>query len=880
MNRDRAWHTQSAADVLTHFNANTQHGLSVDQAAERLRTYGSNSIDTTHSASFVARLGAQVKNPLVLVLIAAALVTLFLGEYLDAVVVLAALCVNVGIGLFQEGKAENIFKTLAQKLEHEATVVRAGTTRVVPAHEVVPGDIVVLSAGSAIVADARIIECKDLATNEASLTGEWASVTKNTTPINQSTPVAERTNMVFAGTHVAVGDGKAVVVATGAHTEFGSIAEGVQQQSEPTPLQQEIARVAHLLLVVIGVALVCIFALGLFRGAPVGEMLLLAIAIAVAAMPEGLPAAVSVTLALGMERLLKAGGLVKSLLAAETLGSTTVILTDKTGTLTKGEMELKGLYTAWGMRTHSAVAEDDNAELLTMAVLASDAFVNGVDPKGTPIVEGRPIEKAIVEAGLQSHITQDDLFIHRDSRIDFASFDPRRRYALSLNEREGEHNRLYLTGAPEYLLDAAEFVYDRGVAVPITTTHRSAFSDVQQELSKRGMRFTAVAYIDTDEEYIHESFKEPGEIKNIVFAGLLSFADAVRQDVPASIDEVTNAGVRVIMATGDNVHTAQAVAEEVGIPTKNTSLEGKDIEHLTDEQLYEALMRTHVLARVLPEQKKRLATVLQARGHVVAMTGDGVNDAPALVTADIGVAVGSGTDAAKSAADLILVHNSFAVIVQAVKEGRRIMENLRRIMAYLLSTSFSEVILFGGALFVGGPLPALPAQVLWANMIEEGLLSVPLALEPAGKDVMRHPPKPRGQNPLLTRALFYFTIAVSAITGGILFAVYSVLRSFGVGEQEIQTVVFVALSIDSIFFSLSFKNLYVPVWRINWFSNPPLVYALFGSFALLAVVLWVPLFAQLLSLTHITGYEVLLLIGVGLANLAGVELAKKALFKH
>ncbi len=869
----RTFYDETVPDILQALRTR-RSGLGVSEASERLQRHGLNTVLTRRFVPWYVRLLHQLKNPLAYVLLIAGVVTLLLGKTLDAVVIAGALFINVLIGFFQEGRAENVFETLAQKIEHEAIVLRDGKKRSIPAYEIVPGDVLVFNAGSAVVADARIIESKNLTANESSLTGEWADVAKQEAVLSLGTSQALQTNMLFAGTHITQGSGTAVVVRTGMDTAFGRVVASVETTRELTPLEKEIAFVARIVVVSMVGALGVLFVLGLLRGEPLGELLLVAIAIAVAGMPEGLPAAVSVTLALGMERLLHKGGLVKNLLATETLGSTTVIVTDKTGTLTEGNMELKGLYTWWGIQTHTALIEGENRELLHMAVRASDAFVH-TEASGKVSIEGRPVERAIVQAlfDTEGHATE----TYQETRIDFLPFDSVRRFAVSLNT-EGARRRLYITGAPEHVLALSNTVHASDGAQPLTPHVREQFIRTQSELSSRGMRFTAVAYKDTIEDTIGESYKGTGGAGTYVFAGLLSFADRVRIDVPASVAEVMGAGVRVIMATGDNPDTARAIAEEVGIRTNTETLTGADIEHMSDAQLTEALRDRSIIARVLPEQKKRIVALLQQEGHVVAMTGDGVNDAPALVSADIGIALGSGTDAAKSASDLILVHNSFAVIVRAIHEGRRIMDNIRRIMAYLLSTSFSEVLLFGGALFIGGPLPALPAHILWANMISEGFMSVPLAFEGADKNVMKRRPEPRGARTLLSKHIQLFIGAVSLIHAIALFGLYLFLWQSGMPEAELRTVIFIALSVGTILFAFSFKNLYAPIWRVELLSNPWLIGALGINVGLLALVLFTPMLAALLSLAPVTTYSMMLLACLGFVNLCCVEVAKKVVF--
>lgn len=878
------WHSFAADKVLAALGTNRETGLTQQQLEKLQKKHGPNEIPKEGSFYFVEAIIKQLRSPLSLVLIAAGLMTIFLGEYLDATVILIALIINVTVGVLQEGKAARVFEALEQSQEKTATVIRKGKQVVVPAVTLVPGDIIVLQGGTAVPADARLLEANNLAINESALTGEWLPVEKMAQPLGRALPPTEQKNMVWMGTLVSEGNGVGIVVATGAHARFGKIAKSTQETADShTPLQKSIQRIARFLMGVIGVALVVILVLGVWRGEPLASMLLLAIAVAVAAMPEGLPAAVTVVLAIGMESILRKGGLVKNLLAAETLGSTTVILTDKTGTLTQGRMLVSGLYTAQGHENSDTSTTADNKELLKMAVLASDAFVEE-DPEkaGHLVVHGRPIEKAIVEAGLEAGLSQIDLFANDNNRIDFVQFESSRRYAISLNQCPQKGNRVYLSGSPEHLLERSGSYYHNGRERKLDDEMRQTFKDIQARISAEGMRFTAMAYVKTQEDTVPEDVKQPGKEKKFVFAGLLSFADAVRQDVPNAIKEAKSAGARVIMATGDYPETARAIAREVGIDTREGApvLTGAEISEMDDKELLKALGSYKIIARVLPEQKLRVARMLKNNGEVVAMTGDGVNDAPALVAADIGVAVGSGTEVAKAAADLVLIGNSFAVITAAIAEGRRVIANLRKIVTHLLSTSFSEIAVIGGALAAGAPLPLLPTQILWANIVGEGFMSFPLAFEPQEKGVMKQKPERRGVSSIMTSQVRWFIFSVGAITGILLLGLFFLLLWGGVAIEKIRTIMFVALSIYSMFFAFSFKDLSRPIWKIPLFSNKFLIFALIGNSLLLVAAVTLEPMQKLLSLTHISSLEIGVLVVLGLLNLAAVEFAKIVLNKR
>lgn len=881
MKSSYAWHSFPADKVFATLQTSKEKGLQTTQVQKLRAQYGANEIPREEGFHILDSVLKQLKSPLSLVLIAAGVTTLFLGEYIDTIVIFFALIINVIVGVIQEGKAARVFEALEQSQEKHATVIRDGKQQMIRAADLVPGDIVILQGGAAIPADIRLIDVQGIAINEAALTGEWLPVEKTAASVGRALPPTERKNMAWMGTLVAEGSGTGVVVATGEHARFGQIAKSTQETADSsTPLQKNIQRIAHFLMGVIVFALGIIIVLGLVRGEPLTEMLLLAIAVAVAAMPEGLPAAVTVVLAIGMEAILRKGGLVKNLLAAETLGSTTTILTDKTGTLTQGRMLLNGLYTAHGLEEKDTDAVGDNKELLKMAVLASDAFVEE-DPEeaGKILVHGRPLEKAIMEAGLAAGLSQRDLFTNGFERIDFVQFESSRRYAISLNECPQKGNRLYLSGSPEHLLARSSKYFFEGRERKLTADMRDLFAQTQANISAEGLRFTAVAYLKTESETVPERVEESTGKKEFVFVGLVAFADAVREDVPQAIKEAKDAGARVIMATGDYPETARAIAREVGIDTRADApvLTGVMIDEMDDKELLHALTKHKIVARVLPEQKLRVARLLRNDGEVVAMTGDGVNDAPALVAADIGVAVGSGTEVAKAAADLVLIDNSFSVITTAIAEGRRVVANLRKTVGNLLSTSFTEIVVIGGALATASPLPLLPTQILWANMVGEGLMSFSFAFEPAEKDAMKRAPERRGVRTIITPHVRTIVFAVSAITGVVLLSLYFVLLWADIDIDKIRTVMFLALSVSTILYTFSFKDLSLPVWRIPLWNNRFLIGALTINFILLIATIELEPLRALLSLVDLTLLEKVVILAIGLFNLVLVEVVKLAL---
>ncbi|MBL7045801.1 MAG: HAD-IC family P-type ATPase [Parcubacteria group bacterium] len=880
------WSSSSLEEIISNLNTDINIGLTGEEAKKRLVFNGKNELISDERFGLLKNIFKQFKSPLVLILLIAGFVTLFLHEYLDSTVIFIAILINVVIGVFQEGRASKAFEALNSSQERYATVVRDGKKVVLSTTLLVPGDIVELIGGSYVPADIRLTEEKNLSINESALTGEWVAVSKSSDDVvqNEKTKaLAEQRNMAWMGTLVSHGFGKGVVVSTGMKTEVGKIAKHLHKHiSRNTPLQQSVRKLASFLVYAIGASVIAIVAIGLFRGLPLSEMLLIAIAITVAAAPSGLPAAVTIVLALGMEEILKKGGLVRNLLAAETLGSTTIILTDKTGTLTEARMKLHGLHTLWGIGRSVKEAKKENIDLLQMAVRASDAFTEGVvDKDGKLSIHGRPIEKAIMAAGIDAGLLEGGQG-GECPRLDFLQFESSRRFAVSLNNCNGEsENTLYFSGAPEVLLAHSTYVYEKGQRRAITDGERKKFLDTQNTLSGDGLRFIGIAMKKVEVKKLPESFdEEKGMTEKLTFVGLLSFIDPIREDVPAAIKTAQMAGAHVMMLTGDNPETARNIAVSVGIAEAGEEvLRGVDIEDLTDKELLSELSRVNIFSRVLPEQKLRIVKVLRSSGEVVAMTGDGVNDAPALRSADIGVAVGSATEVAKEASDLVLLNNSFSILTEAIAEGRRVIDNLKKIIAYLLSTGFSEMIVIGGALAAAAPIPFLPTQILWANIIEEGFMSFAFAFEPRATDVMRRDPRSSKTKQLLTKDMKKIIFIIATITGVFLLILYFLLLRIDIPIEEVRTLMFAALSLDSIFFALSFKDLRLPIWRIPLFSNRYLLISLGVSMFFLVSALTFPPLQKLLSLVPLNFGEILFLVGVGLFNLMIIELVKYLVFR-
>ncbi len=877
------WYLLSAEDVAKQLNTDVENGLKNESVSTLRKKYGENSFEKKKNWGILEKILFQFKSPLILILLVAGVATIFLKEYTDTIVIFLALLINTIIGTFQENKASKAFEELNKSQQKYATVIRGGKKGIILAKDLVKGDLVILEAGMYVPADVRLVKEKNLLINESFLTGEWANMPKDSEQIKKKElSIIEQSNMVWMGTLISAGYGKGIVVEIGNNTQIGQIAKSLTEiEEEKTPIKENLEKLARYLTQLVVISLVVIFILGLLRGESVSEMILISIAVAVAVIPEGMPAAVTSVLAVGMSAILKKGGLVRNLLAAETLGSTTVILTDKTGTITEAKMRLEEIFTYESLNSHKTEIDvGDNKILLEMAVVSSDAFVEMGEEL---VVRGRPLEKAIVLAGLRVGVSQSELF-KKNKRIDLLGFESKNGFSASLNEfKKSSLNKLIISGKPELILEKSTYIYIDGKEEKITPEIIKKFVKIQAKKGGEGMRLTAIGYKKTDWGNIPEKEKTNAKdiLENIVLVGFMAFEDPIRLNAKSAIKTVTGAGARVIMVTGDNPNTAEKIAKEVGIMKKGGRvLTGTDIEKMKDKELWEALKTTNVFARMIPSQKMRLSNLLQKNGEVVAMTGDGVNDAPALQSADIGIAMDSGTEVAKEASDLILLEGDFSVITYAIEEGRRIIDNLKKIIGYLLSTSFSEIFLIGGSLAMGFPLPILPAQILWSNIIEEGLMNFAFVFEPGESDLMKRDPRSVRSKNILSSKIKKMVTITSIVTGMFLLLLYWFLSQFNLKIEEVRTMMFAALSIDSIFFALSIKSLHKPIWKENLFSNKYLILALAFSIFFLLIALFFDPIQKMLSLTDLNGIELLSLMGIGLFNLFVIEITKYIVFER
>ncbi len=864
------WHNLSTKEVIRILKTNLKKGLSQEEISIRQKEFGKNSLPEEITFSGIKIFLRQFKSPLIYILLIAGFVTLFLKEYGDSIIIFGAAIVNVFVGFFQENKASQALRELKKIAKSFAQVLRDGNFKLINSEELTPGDIVILHPGDKVPADGRIIESYNLKINEMTLTGEWLPANKTVATLSEKTSLADRDNMVYMGTVVEDGKAKIVITETGIQTEIGKITQMVKEtKEEQTPYQEKVAHFSKVIGFIIVFICLFIFAEGIIKGRDFNEMFIISIAVAVAAIPEGLPVCITVVLALGMQKILKKQGLVRKLASAETLGSTSIIATDKTGTLTEGKMKVAQVLSGG----HIIENEKNNPlSVLKIVALCNEAFIeNPKEPKKDWVVRGRPTDKALllgaIEFGVNIKKEQEGL-----EKIQEMPFDPIHKYLANLYKINEKQGILFVCGAPEKILELSKYIEVNKDKKGLTELRSEKIKEKLNELTGKGQRVVATAYKEINnlskEEIIEKTCQD------LVFTGLIGLKDPLRKEVKKSIRICKRAGIRIIIVTGDHKLTAKAVAKEIGLPVKKENIiEGKDLDSLSDEQFQKIIKHISIYARVEPKHKMRIVENWQNRGDVVAMTGDGVNDAPALKKADIGMVLGSGTDVAKEIADLVLLNDNFSIIVNAVEEGRKILDNIRKIITYLLTDSFTETILIGGGIMLGLPLPVSAAQILWVNLIEDGLPDIALAFEPKEKDIMLKPPRKRNA-PLLTQEMKTIIFIIGIISDLILLGLFWWFWQKTQDIIYVRTMVFAALAVDSLLFVFACKSLRKNLWQMNIFSNKFLNISVLVGILMLVFAIYLPPFQALLKTVALGSYEWSIIIGLGLAELILIEITK------
>lgn len=866
------WWQMETKEAARRLETDEKQGLTSQMAAERLAQKGRNELaETDGKKSLFWRFLAQFDDFMILLLLGAAVVSVVISrlsgenDVLDAVMILGIVVLNAALGLFQESKAEKALEALKKMAAPHARVIRDGIVREIPAAEVVPGDLLLLETGDAVCADGRVVESRSLKTEESALTGEALPVEKTSVGgLPEETATGDRKNMVLAGGYVVYGKGKVLVTATGMETEMGRIAAMLSRTSDSmTPLQKKLEQTGKQL--GIGALAICalIFCMGILQEKPPFSMFMTAVSLAVAAIPEGLPAIVTIVLAMGTSRMSEKHTIVRRLSAVETLGGAQVICSDKTGTLTQNRMQV----TTWTDYSHREPKNEDLRETVAnLFALCNDCNVSDGN------LQGEPTEKALGEYAQSMGI--DFAALRRDMpRVGEIPFSSARKRMTTLHKTEDGWISV-TKGAPDILLEKCAFCMEGSGQVPFDSRRKSMARMVNGEMAAQALRVVAVAFRQWSEK---PPLTEEALERNLVFAGMAGMVDPPRPEVKEAVHLCRQAGIRPVMITGDHVLTAEAIGRELGIYQKgDCAVTGAELDKMSDKELETAAETCTVFARVAPEHKVRIVQAFQKRGNVVAMTGDGVNDAPALKTADIGCAMGkSGTEVAKGASDLILTDDNFATIVEAVREGRGIYDNIRKAVHFLLSSNIGEILTIFVAMLLGWAAPLLPIQLLWVNLVTDSLPAIALGMEPAEENIMERPPRKN------TGSLFGDGLGGRILLEGVMIGVLALL-AFGIGhvyfDQENgyavgRTMAFAVLSLSQLVHAFNMRG-EGSLGKLPFCSNKWLLMAFVVGVALQCVVIMMPPLAGVFQVVPLNGEQWLLTAALALAPLPLVELEK------
>ncbi|MFN2196411.1 MAG: cation-translocating P-type ATPase [Anaerolineales bacterium] len=912
------WYQLKSAAVLENLEADPENGLSTAEANRRLEKYGYNEITEQKQRSLWAILWDQLASIMVLILVVAAGISFFLGDYEDAVVILLIVVLNAALGFQQEYKAEQSMAALKQMAVPHVRARRDGQVSEISSRELVPGDIVILETGNFVPADGRLLESVNLRIEEAALTGESVSVDKHAEEVFDSEkPLGDRRNVAYMGTVVTYGRGELIVTQTGMDTELGHIAtmiQGVEQ--EKSPLQVRLDQVGKTLAVIALVIVAVIFGIGLLQGRDLEEMFLTSVSLAVAAVPEAMPAVATIALALGAQRMLKRRALFRKLPAVETLGSVNVICSDKTGTLTKNQMtvtvldianhrlDMRQSDDATGLEIVPLEAQEIHAPtqsmidmLLIAGALCNDAILkeNEDHPEHFQAV-GDPTEGALVLAAAEVGMRKGQLET-AFRRVAEVPFDSKRKRMTTVHSVPDSVEQIpealrpvwershleyvpdfvaFTKGAIDGLLQISDGVFVEGRVEDLDDEWRKRVMEAHDSLAAKGMRILGVAVRGL--ESMPDTADEASLERDLTLLGLVGMIDPPRPEVEEAVHKCKSAGIRTVMITGDHPLTARHIAAQLGIASDDKYMIGQDLDQLSEQELLEAVRTINVFARVSPEHKLRLVEALQSQKNVVAMTGDGVNDAPALKRADIGVAMGiTGTDVSKEAAEMVLLDDNFATIVAAVEEGRVIYENIRKFIKYLLSCNSAEILVMLFGPFLGMPLPLLPLQILWMNLVTDGLPALALGVEPAEADVMERPPNPSSQNifdRILIRGIAVYGIIMTLVSLGVGFLYWRQ------GLEQWQTMTFTTLVLSQIAMAVATRGERVPLHRLGIMTNRSMLGAVVLTFLLQLAVIYVPFMQNIFSTDPLSLQDLGLALVLSLVALVIAEITKIIVYRR
>lgn len=860
------WHSCSVEEIAKNLKTNINIGLSDDEAQKRFERYGPNNLKEKKKESIFVKFIKQFNDFMIITLIIAAIVSAVVSklngeaDYIDSIIIVAIVVFNAIMGLVQEQKAEKSLEALKKMTAPNAKVRRNGRVQEIDATLVVPGDIVILEAGNYVPADCRLINSYNLKIEESALTGETIPSLKDSSKIlKENTAMGDLCNMVFATTIVVNGHGEAIVVETGMNTRVGKIAGMIIEDESPeTPIQKKLAEVGKILAIACIIICVLIFVIGIFKKIPIIEMFMTSVGLAVAAIPEGLPAIVTIMLSIGVTKMAKKNSIIRKLPAVETLGSSSVICSDKTGTLTQNKMTVTEIRNCFG-RANS----NERKFILELGTMCTDTTEERINGKLGFV--GEATEVAISNAAMEEGVSKSFLYDEM-KRINDIPFDSKRKMMTTIH-KYGNGYRIITKGAPDVLLKRCSNCYSGGQIVPIFSK-KDDINEQNNQMAEKALRVIAVAYKDV------EKLPEMQDVeKDLIFCGLIGMIDPPREGVKEAVRTCRRAGIKTVMITGDHLQTAKAIAKELGILKRgDLAIDGETLERMSQHELEQNIMDYSVFARVSPEHKVRIVKAFQSTGAVVAMTGDGVNDAPALKNADIGIAMGKGgTDVAKNAADMILLDDNFVTIVEAVKQGRNIYDNIKKAIHFLISTNIGEIVTIFFGLVLGIKSPLLAIQLLWINLVTDSLPAIALGLEKEEENIMSRLPRNPKKN-LFADGLWWKIMIEGAMLGMFTLLAFSIgnrLYSVEVGR----TMAFLTLGILELVHSFNIKS-EESIFKIGIFENKYLIGALVLGVILQVIVVVVSPLAQVFSLVPLTGIQWLYTILIAVAPIPIVEIQK------
>ncbi len=863
------WYKKSKNEILKDLDVDEKNGLSSTEALRRLEKYGKNKLETKKKKTLFKQFLSQLKDVMIYILIIAAIISAFLGEISDALIILLVIIINAVIGVVQESKAEKALDALKELSTPKALVKRDGSLKEILSEDIVPGDIVIIDAGRYIPGDLRLIDTANLKIEESAFTGESVPSEKDASFLpDKEIPIGDQNNMAFMSTLATYGRGVGVVVDTGMNTEIGKIAKMIEQEeNDETPLQKKLSELGKILgFLAVGICIL-IFIISFFQGRDLLEMFLTSISLAVAAIPEGLPAIVAIVLALGVQRMVKKNAIIRKLPAVETLGSVSIICSDKTGTLTQNKMTVTTVYTNDFYIKESEFNLNDNESklLVDCMVLCNDATYSEKSQTGDPT------EIALLESPFKLNILKEKLE-KEFKRIDEIPFDSDRKLMTTVNLVDDKKARVFTKGALDSILSICNKISINGKLLDFTKEYKAKVLENSNIMSDKALRVLAFAYKDISKENIVLDSLE----KDLVFIGMVGMIDPPRLEVKDSIKLCKSAGITPVMITGDHKNTAFAIANELGIAKDiSQAITGHEIDKFKEEEFNEKIINYRVFARVSPEHKVKIVKAFKSHGNIVSMTGDGVNDAPSLKAADIGVAMGiTGTDVSKGASDMILTDDNFSTIVSAVEEGRKIYLNIKKSIVFLLSCNLGEILTLFTAILLNWNSPLQPIHILWVNLITDSFPALSLGVDKTKEDVMNNPPR----NP--KESIFVKSDKVQLIINGVLIGGIT-LFAFKLGERlypdsliHAQTMAFVVLSVSQLFLSLSLRSNTKSAFSLGLFSNKYLVYSILLGIFLQVIIISISFIANIFKVTPLLLYDWIVVILVSLIPFVINEILK------